>query len=121
MDFWTAVKTRLGKYVTFAGRARRAEYWWFVLFEILANAVAAVIDQGGTNGAAEGVVGLVLLLPGLAVAVRRLHDLGRSGWWLLISLVPLIGVLVLLVWDCRRGTPGPNRHGPDPLSGAVFT
>ena len=64
-----------------------------------------------------GIFSLVVLLPGIAVGVRRLHDLDRIGWWLLLAFVPLVGTIILIVWFCTRGTPGPNRFGPDPLAG----
>jgi len=125
-----AVKTALSKYVTFSGRARRSEYWWFWLFGVVVAIVAAVIDfavfdQGGTTttsttatfsvggGPASLVAALALLLPSLAVQVRRLHDTDRSGWWILIGLIPLIGTIVLLVFYVTDSKPD-NRFGPSP-------
>src|SRR5690348_2196785 len=106
MSFQDAVRTCLQqKYADFNGRARRSEYWFFVLFYAIVRTVANVIDAViGTRGfgASQGLlgllVGLALLLPGLSVAVRRLHDTGRSGWWVLIGLIPLVGVIVLIVF-----------------------
>ena len=77
----------------------------------LGDGVASFSAQGGPISA---LVSLGLFLPGLAVAVRRLHDVDRSGWWLLLAFVPLIGIIVLIVWWCTEGTRGPNRFGPDP-------
>jgi uncharacterized membrane protein YhaH (DUF805 family) len=116
MNFGDAVRTCLNNYVTFNGRARRSEYWYFVLFTVIVQVIAGVLDEVIFRGA--GVLGMVislaLLLPGLAVSVRRLHDVGRSGWWLLIGLVPVVGFIVLIVWYVQRGEDGPNRFGPDP-------
>lgn len=124
MDLMTAVKTCFGKYATFSGRARRSEYWWFVLFNVLVNFALGIVDGVlfGFHGDAapqvlSGLYALVILLPSLAVAVRRLHDLGRSGWWLLIWLIPLIGWIILIWWFATKGEDGPNGYGPDPLSG----
>ncbi len=114
MDFATAIKTCLAKYVGFAGRAPRSEYWYFTLFLILASIAlaAAGLDQVGNF------FSVVTLLPSLAVGVRRLHDTDRSGWWLLLLLVPLVGMIVLIVWFASRGTQGANRFGGDPLQPA---
>jgi len=122
MDFQTAIRTVLKeKYATFSGRASRSEYWWFALFSIIASAVLGIIDAtifGNANGGILGTIfSLAVLVPSIAVGVRRLHDLGRSGWWLLIVLIPLIGILVLLYFFVQKGTDGPNDHGADPLAG----
>ncbi|MGN9812519.1 DUF805 domain-containing protein [Micromonospora sp. BQ11] len=122
MSFADAIRSVLTQYVGFTGRARRSEYWWFALFSFLVSIVAAILDGVfGTNlgdAGSTGVIGLIvtvaLLLPSLAVGVRRLHDTDRSGWWLLIGLVPLVGAIVLLVFFVKDGTPGANRFGPDP-------
>lgn len=103
------------KYVLFAGRARRTEYWMFVLFNILIMIglfVAAMAIK--SIGIISVLYSIAVLLPGLAVSVRRLHDTGRSGWWLLISLIPLIGAIVLIVFYATEGQSGPNQYGPDP-------
>jgi len=126
MSFTDAVRTCLSKYVDFSGRARRSEYWWFALFVILAGAVGAILDGlFGTRsdlgtGVVQGLINLALLLPGLAVAVRRLHDTGRTGWWILIGLVPLVGWIVLLVFYVQDSVPD-NEHGPNPKGGSVVT
>lgn len=123
MSFTAAVRSVLSQYVQFGGRARRSEYWWFVLFSILVGIVAAILDVAlGTDSSSSawsaGLVGtlvnLALLLPSLAVGVRRLHDTNRSGWWLLIALIPLVGAIVLIVFFVQDSTPGPNRFGPSP-------
>ncbi len=118
MDFATAIKTCFRKYVIFAGRASRSEFWYFYLFGVLVGLGAAVLDAAlfGDNrvGALSAVANLVFFIPGWAVEVRRLHDVNRSGWWILIGLVPVIGGLVLLFWNCTRGYD-PNRFGPNPL------
>lgn len=109
MNFNTAVRTGLSRYVDFNGRAARSEYWWFVLFQILAVIAAGLVDI--FIGFLQPLVILGLILPGIAVAVRRLHDTDRSGWWFLISFIPLVGLVVLLVFLVTRGTDGANRFG----------
>jgi|SRR5690242_3613680 uncharacterized membrane protein YhaH (DUF805 family) len=121
MSFQDAVRTCLQqKYVDFSGRARRSEYWFFVLFYVIVRFVANIIDSiigtrgfAGGNGLLGVLVGLALLLPGLSVGVRRLHDTGRSGWWILIALIPLVGVIVLLVF-LIQDSHGDNQYGPSP-------
>lgn len=120
MDFQTAIRTVLkDKYATFSGRAARSEYWWFALFSVIASSILTVIDTaifGSDFGVLGPIFSLAVLVPSIAVGVRRLHDLGRSGWWLLIILIPLIGFLILLFFFVQKGTDGPNEHGPDPLA-----
>ncbi|WP_224824928.1 DUF805 domain-containing protein [Cognatishimia sp. MH4019] len=122
MPFAIAVQKCLSNYVTFSGRAQRSEYWWFVLFVILVCVAAAILDNllGITfnddgDGPIQSLVGLAILLPMISVAVRRLHDTDRSGWWWWIQLVPIVGFFVFLYFACSRGTEGPNRFGLDPL------
>ena len=109
------------KYAVFGGRARRAEFWYFVLFNFIVAAVLALI--GGLIGAAvgngyagilSGIYGLAVIIPTLALWVRRLHDIDRTGWWVLINLIPLVGPIVLLVFALTPGAPGSNQYGPDP-------
>lgn len=127
MGFAEAVRTVLSKYVTFSGRARRSEYWWFALFSFLASIVAGILDVAlGTdygNSSGNGLIGtiltLALFLPGLAVAIRRLHDTGRVGWWVLIGLIPLIGWIVLIVFFVQDSHAGENRYGPSPKHATV--
>jgi uncharacterized membrane protein YhaH (DUF805 family) len=112
--------TVLKKYAEFTGRARRKEYWMFTLINILIFIVLGVVESMGgmTNsmglGVLSGLYSLAVLAPSLAVTVRRLHDTDRSGWWLLIGLIPLIGAIVLLVFMILDSEPGENRHGPSP-------
>lgn len=102
-------------YVNFQGRARRKAYWMFVLFNIIVAIIASVIDNVlGTGGVIGGLYSLAVLLPGLALGVRRLHDIGKSGWWLLIALIPLIGFIVLLIFAVTDSQPGENQYGPNP-------
>ena len=113
MNWFIEVVTK--KYAAFSGRARRTEYWMFILFFILIAIGLLVVDSLiGTGGILYGIFALGLLVPSIAVCIRRLHDTGRSGWWILISFVPLIGSIALLVFYCLPGTPGPNRFGPAP-------
>jgi uncharacterized membrane protein YhaH (DUF805 family) len=149
MGFGDAIRTCFSKYATFSGRASRSEYWFFMLFSVIAPFAGSLIDNAAGADIVASLIELVLFLPGLAVFVRRLHDIDRTGWWVLLPLVPVIGGLmmlglyaagvaggswfwplihwivlcgmvsgiVLLVWSCKRGTPDPNRYGPDPLAG----
>lgn len=122
MGFGEAVRSVLSKYATFSGRAPRSEYWWWWLFYLILLLVAGILDSSlglaekPGQGPIGGILALGLLLPNIAVAARRLHDLDRSGWWLLIGFIPIIGWLVLLYWYVQPGTPEENRFGPDPLA-----
>jgi uncharacterized membrane protein YhaH (DUF805 family) len=133
VNFTEAVKSVYAKYATFSGRAARSEYWWFALFSLIAAIVIMVVEgalglgqgsmQSGGGGFSASYNGGILsiiwslgnIIPSLAVGVRRLHDTDRSGWWLLIALVPIIGAIVLIVFFCSRGTAAANRFGDDPL------
>jgi len=116
----------LRKYAVFSGRARRKEYWFFVLFNIIVSIVLAVVDniigtydaQNGI-GLLGGIYALAVLIPGIAVSVRRLHDTGRSGWWLLLILVPVIGAIVVLIFMVLDSKPGENEYGPNPKAAAA--
>jgi uncharacterized membrane protein YhaH (DUF805 family) len=114
MNFVDAIKSGFDNYVGFSGRAARSEYWFWTLFVIVANVIAAIVDALLGLGFIEAIVSLGLFLPGIAVSIRRLHDIDRTGWWLLIAFTG-VGLIVLLVFDCIKGTTGPNRFGPDPL------
>lgn len=106
----------LKRYVEFEGRSRRKEYWLFFLLCFGVHIAAGLLDMV-THMPIIGVVAiLALFLPSLSVGVRRLHDTGRSGWWLLIGLIPLVGVIVLLVFAVQKGEAGPNKFGADPLA-----
>lgn len=111
----------LKNYATFSGRARRKEYWMFFLISALISIVLTLLDiLLGTYsveyeaGLFSGLYSLLILIPSIAVVVRRLHDTDRSGWWILISLIPLIGVIVLFVFICLDSQPGTNRFGANP-------
>ena len=117
MNFGQAISSGFSNYVNFRDRAARSEYWYWVLFIFVAEIVTFIIDAVIGARVTTGIFGLVTFLPGLAVAVRRLHDLDRAGWWILLSLIPLIGWIILIIWACSKGTDGPNRFGPDPLDG----
>ncbi|MEM8744990.1 MAG: DUF805 domain-containing protein [Pseudomonadota bacterium] len=125
MTFTQAVKTGFSNYATFSGRAERPDFWWWVLFAIAVNLASNAIDayliapalglpSFGEHSAQplSLVVALALLLPGLAVSVRRLHDIDRSGWWILIAFIPIIGLIILIYWYVQPGTAGENRFGP---------
>ena len=112
-------------YINFQGRARRTAYWMFVLFNVIAAVLAGVLDGvlglGGESGYGpiSGLYSLAVFLPGLALAVRRLHDTGRTGWWMLIGLIPVIGWIVLLVFFVTDSQPGSNQYGPNPKESAA--
>lgn len=124
MGFKEAISYGFRNYVGFSGRAARSEYWYWTLFIFLLWIVAWLIDMTVFGFNTTGVNPMTViamvatLLPSLAVSVRRLHDVDRSGWWVLLILSG-IGYIVLLAWGFMRGTVGPNRFGPDPLEGKV--
>ncbi|WP_288929491.1 DUF805 domain-containing protein [uncultured Maritimibacter sp.] len=126
MDMKTAVETVLrDKYVEFNGRARRAEFWWFILFVFVVSTILSLIDMALFEGVLQdigplsAIFTLITLIPAIAVTGRRLHDVGRSGWWQLLFLLPVIGFLVILFWAVQKGTEGPNDYGRDPLGGTA--
>ncbi|WP_402469962.1 DUF805 domain-containing protein [Isoptericola aurantiacus] len=130
MGFGQAVATVFSRYATFSGRARRSEFWWWYLFVLLLSIAVSVVvavtggysidDETGLPVYGSGTALLILLLwlvlvvPNIAVTVRRLHDTDRSGFWWFIGFVPLVGWIILLVLMVLEGTQGPNRYGPDP-------
>ncbi|GGM23783.1 DUF805 domain-containing protein [Promicromonospora citrea] len=144
MSFIESIRTVLSKYAVFSGRARRSEYWWYTLAYAIVSAVlyAVLVLPGYTayltatmewsmagdpaaplpampgslmvGYAVTSIFALALLLPSLGVTVRRLHDTGRSGFWVFLGLVPVVGAIILIVWEATAGTPGPNQYGPDP-------
>ena len=113
MGLQESIVTCFSKYVEFTGRASRSEYWYWVLFVVV---VSLVLQMAGhlvhARGVLAGIFHLAVLLPGIAVGVRRLHDVDKSGWLALIAFIPLIGALVLLYFAVQPGTQGPNRFGP---------
>jgi len=121
MGFGQAIKSGFSNYVNFAGRAIRSEYWYWVLFTALAviatEALDSVIFSSDIPSASplNSIFNLVTFLPSLALCIRRLHDIDRTGWWVLIAFT-IIGAFVLIYWACKKGTTGPNRFGPDRLS-----
>lgn len=114
MEFVPAVKHVFQNYANASGRAPRSEYWYFYLFYMLAILILSFIDTQ-IFGMFAGIFDLAVFIPFICVSIRRLHDLDRNGWWLLMLLIPLIGPIILIVWYCRKGTDGDNRFGIDPL------
>jgi len=117
MSFVDAVKSAFANYVCFSGRARRSEYWYFVLFQVIVSVVLSILTS--VTGATIFTVlatlfSLAVLLPSLGLSIRRLHDIGKSGWWLFIGLVPVVGSILLLVWTCKDSEPGDNAYGANP-------
>ena len=120
MNFIQSISTCMRKYVTFSGRATRSEFWWFYLFTVLVNFVASFVGNlifMSTYNIffiyLSTITSLILLLPSLAVAVRRLHDVGRSGWWILIAFT-VIGIIPLLIWYVTDTKDEENVYGPNP-------
>jgi uncharacterized membrane protein YhaH (DUF805 family) len=120
MTFGQAISSGFQNYVNFSTRAPRSEFWFWTLFAVLASIAAGTIDRvlfpDVLTSPVHSIVGLVLFLPGIAVSIRRLHDLDRTGWWFLLAFT-VIGIILLIIWNCMPGTPGRNRFGPDPLAG----
>ncbi|MDF2678531.1 MAG: Inner rane protein [Bacillota bacterium] len=111
MNWYTSV---LKKYATFSGRARRKEYWMFTLINMIIITVLQIIDFTMGTMLISGIYSLLVFLPSLAVTVRRLHDTGKSGWWLLINIIPVIGFIVMIVFLVKDSDPGSNKFGPNP-------
>lgn len=116
----------LKRYVDFNGRSQRKEYWMFQLFNLLAMVVLGIVsilvfgggtEDGGPADILGGVYGLAVFLPSLGVTVRRLHDIGKSGWWVLLGFIPLIGMLVLIFFFAKDSQPETNQYGPNPKAG----
>lgn len=117
MGFMEAVKSVFTHYATFSGRARRSEYWYFTLFNLIVSIVLSFVGPASeTTGVtlAASIYALAVLLPAIAVAVRRLHDIGKSGVWYLFNFIPLIGSIVLIIMFLRDSEPGDNQYGPNP-------
>jgi uncharacterized membrane protein YhaH (DUF805 family) len=123
MNIIDATKVCFSKYAHFRGRARRAEFWWFMLFLMLVGIGIDLIDTMVLGvrwgeyslGPISAVYSLATFLPAIAVGVRRLHDINRTGWWHLLILLPIVGWVVLIVWWATSGTKGENRYGSDPI------
>ena len=126
MGFQEAIKAFFSNYVKFDGRSARSEYWWPVLAMTIVNYLIILPIQllisEGLGGIISLIFSLAIILPSIAVAVRRLHDTDKSGWWYLLVFIPIIGWIALIVFFASKGTDGPNRFGSDPLGGdaAVF-
>ena len=124
MDFWEAVRSGFSHYVKFDGRASRPAFWWWVLFSFLVYFAASIIDEAvlGSSGGSQTLMVLayvVLFLPSLSVAIRRLHDTDRSGWWVLIGLIPIVGAIVLIIFYLGKSYEASNRFGP-PQCGEIL-
>ena len=110
----------LRNYVGFSGRARRKEYWMFILVNLILTGVLSILDKmlglriAGDEGALTTIYGVLIILPYWALQFRRLHDTDRSAWWLLLLLIPVVGWLIILAFNCQNGTPGSNKFGRDP-------
>ncbi|TDX15360.1 uncharacterized membrane protein YhaH (DUF805 family) [Buttiauxella sp. BIGb0552] len=117
MDWYFKV---LKNYLGFSGRARRKEFWMFILVNLVLTVVLSILDKmlglriAGDEGLLTTVYGVLIFLPYWAVQFRRLHDTDRSAWWLLLLLIPLVGWLIILAFNCQNGTPGENDYGADP-------
>lgn len=109
IGFLDAVKLFFKNYTNFRTRSRRSEYWWVWLF---CTAVSALL--GALLPEIASLWTLAVLIPNLALAVRRLHDIGKSGWWYLLLLVPLVGAIIILIWFCKDSAPEANQWGPNP-------
>jgi uncharacterized membrane protein YhaH (DUF805 family) len=118
VDFGTAVKLGFQRYVDFSGRSTRAEYWWWYLFTVVASFALVIADTLTGNSSLGGLLDtlftLATIIPSLALGARRLHDTNRTGGWLLLWFVLVIGWIVLIVWAIERGDKGQNKYGPDP-------
>lgn len=116
--FGDVIKTVFNRYIRFSGRARRSEYWYWILFILLGSLGLSVIDGfifgfGENDGGVLGpLFSLATIVPSLAVGFRRMHDTGRSAWWLLLGLIPLVGAIILIVWFAKRGDEHDNQFGP---------
>lgn len=121
MSFTQAIRTVFSKYFRMAGRAGKAEFWWFVLLwfivDVVLSAARSAFDDTTFPGAiimlVLGIIGLLLIIPMITVGVRRLHDVGRSGWWMWLHFIPLIGTIVLIIFWVGE-SQGPNQYGPGP-------
>ena len=103
-------------YCNFSGRASRSEFWWFQLFGFILSTVIGIVFcwSQDTMSIVNCIVGLALFLPSLGLTVRRLHDIDKSGWWIFIGLIPIVGWIILLVWYCKDSQMEPNQYGPVP-------
>jgi uncharacterized membrane protein YhaH (DUF805 family) len=113
VNWWKVVV--LQRYTQFVGRASRAEFWWFFLASFIISAVLSILGRATVVFSVLGFIySLAVLVPSIAVGIRRLHDTARSGWWILIGLIPLVGFIVLIVFWATQGNPGANQYGAPP-------
>jgi uncharacterized membrane protein YhaH (DUF805 family) len=117
MNMQQAVKNVLSQYATFSGRARRSEYWFWTLTVVILSIIGAILDAITGGYIFQVVIALATLIPSIAVAARRLHDTGRSGWWQLLGLIPLVGTIILIVWYATDSEPN-KAYGPNPKAEA---
>lgn len=122
MTFGESIRTCFKKYADFSGRASLSEYWWFYLLSFILGCVFGFPTLLGNSGFSFGmifssIIGLAIFLPSLAVMVRRLHDTGKSGWWILISLIPFVGWIILIIFLLKPSEPYENRYGIPPFTG----
>jgi uncharacterized membrane protein YhaH (DUF805 family) len=121
VGFRDALALALANYATVVGRSSRGAFWWFVAFLMIGNVATAILDAIASSilgfGLFNALFSILTFVPTLTVAARRLHDIDRTGWWLLLGLIPLVGFVVLLFWFCRPGDRYPNRFGPDTEAG----
>jgi uncharacterized membrane protein YhaH (DUF805 family) len=111
MNYYTDV---LKKYAVFTGRAGRKEYWMFVLMNIVVSIIVGIVGSIIGTKILSDLYVLAVLIPSIAVGIRRLHDTGKSGWWILIGLIPIIGTIIFIVFACQDSQPGDNAYGPNP-------
>ena len=104
----------LKNYVNFQGRATRAEFWWFFLFNFLVGLILSLFGKAGTT--LQGLWSLAILLPQLGLSARRLHDIGKTGWLLLLGLIPIVGWVILIIWWAKEGDTTENQYGPVPVT-----
>ena len=114
VGFTQAISLGFSNYINFQGRATRAEYWWWTLFIVIADVVLGIVDAILGTGFLGSLFGLAIIIPGLALGARRLHDIGKSGWWQLLWFAVIVGWIILLVWAIRQGNRGQNHYGLDP-------
>ncbi len=117
MGFGQAISSGFSNYVNFFGRACRSEYWFWVLFPIIAQIATGIIDTVIGMDVTTALFGLATFLPSLAVGIRRLHDIDRTGSWIFIWFIPIVGWIILIIWYCTKGTDGPNRFASSRLRG----
>ena len=116
------------RYVDFTSRSSRKQYWYFLLWDTIVSMVIGIVSAIVFSGMGTiwstpliWAYDLIIIIPSISLGIRRLHDIGKSGWWMLISIIPLIGAIILIVWAIKAGDPGANAYGPSPLEEAVPT